>query len=116
MKNNIDMEINIDNPIRYKTDDRKFREFLADKTIPPGAKLIIFNLIYRAGTKNYAFPSQSRIAMDIGLSDRQVRYHLKTLKEKKIIWWKKGATNPANQNKLNSNSYYLDNILKIIEI
>ncbi len=116
MENNIDIQINKDVKKIYRPDDTKFREFLADKTIPAGAKLIVFNLIFRAGTKNYAFPSQSRIALDVGLSDRQVRYHLKTLKEKRIIWWKKGAINPTKGNRVNSNSYYLDNILRIIEI
>ena len=95
----------------YKSNKFKIEQILANKTIPPGAKLVLFNLLHRAGGKNYAFPSQKRIASDIGLGDRQVRYHLELLSKKGVIRWIRGAKNPRTGNKVNSNRYDLSSIL-----
>ncbi len=96
----------------YRINKFKLDPILADKMIPSGAKLVLFNLIYRAGIKNYAFPSQKRIASDIGLGERQVRYHLELLHKKGIIRWSRGgAVNPKTGSRVNSNSYNLSNIL-----
>lgn len=95
----------------YRINKFKLDLILANKTIPSGAKLVLFNLIYRAGIKNYAWPSQKRIAIDIGLGDRQVRYHLELLSKKGIVRWIRGAKNPKTGSKVNSNRYDLSNIL-----
>lgn len=98
----------------YKVNAFEFKAILADKTIPPGAKLVLFNLQHRLGGKMFAFPSQKTIGKDIGLSDRQVRYHLKTLKNRGIISWSRGTYNPKTGNRLNSNHYDLTKILQTV--
>lgn len=35
----------------YKINKFKLEQILADKTIPPGAKLVLFNLFHRKGGK-----------------------------------------------------------------
>lgn len=102
--------------IIFITDKLKMEPILANKKIPPGAKLILFNLIHRAGKKNYAFPSQKTIAKDIGLGERQVRIHLKKLNEKGIIKWNRGAINPKTGFQVNSNNYDLSSVLIAIEV
>lgn len=101
--------------IIFRPNKVKLDAVLADKDIPPGAKLILLNLIYRAGRKNYAFPSQKTIGKDTGMGDRQVRNHLNLLKKRGIIEWNRGALNPKTGNRLNSNNYNLSSILWSIE-
>lgn len=103
--------------IIYKVNKYRYAAILADKSIPPGAKVILSNLKFRCGGKYYAFPSQMTIARDIGLSDRQVRYHLQLLHQKKIITWtRQGAENPKTKNKVNSNKYDLSRLMDRIEV
>jgi len=106
----------MENKTIYTLDGEKFAMILADKTIPSGAKLLLFNLIYRLGGKDHAFPSQRRIADDIGLSERMVRYHLDLLRKRNILYWKRGAYNPRKKNMLKANEYHLGRILKRKEI
>lgn len=94
----------------YVNNKFKLEQILADK-IPPGAKLVLLNLLHRTGGKNYAFPSQKTIGKDLGMGDRQVRNHLKVLREKGYITWSRGAENPKTGSRFNSNSYDLSSIL-----
>ncbi|KKQ92221.1 MAG: hypothetical protein UU16_C0035G0034 [Candidatus Woesebacteria bacterium GW2011_GWA2_40_7] len=97
---------------KFKLDTYTFKKVMQDKNIPPGAKLVLYNLISRLGGKNYSFPSQERIAKDIGLSARQVRNHLVALRRRGLITWKRGAFNPKTKGKLNSNQYDLSELLE----
>lgn len=101
----------MENTNRYKISYQKVTAIMSDKTIPSGAKLVLYNLISHLGGKYFSFPSQITIAKDLGLSDRQVRYHLKLLKQRGIIDWSLGATNPKNNHILNVNKYNLTHIL-----
>lgn len=105
----------MESKVIYKIDKLKFEEVLRDKSIPSGAKLVLHNLLFRAGIKNFCFPSQKKIAFDIGLSERQVRNHLALLNNKGIILWSRGAINPKNGERLNSNRYDLSKIMRRTE-
>lgn len=98
--------------IIYVRDLLKFQAFLSKKDIPAGAKLVMDNLLYRAGGKDYAFPSQEKIGVDIGLSARQVRNHLTLLHKRGYITWTRKAYNPKIKTYVNSNKYDLSSILK----
>lgn len=102
---------NMEKETIYVNNKFKLERILADKTIPPGAKLILLNLLHRKGGKNYAFPSQKTIARDIGLGERQIRNHLMLLREKGVISWSRGAKNPKTGSMVNSNNYDLSNLL-----
>src|SRR5215467_11402179 len=47
--------------------------------LSPGAKLTYAMLLKYAWQNDYCFPGQERLAKDMGLSDRSVRTHLKSL-------------------------------------
>lgn len=95
----------------YKINKFKLQKILANKKVSSGAKLVLMNLLFRTGGKNFAFPSQIRIASDLGLSARQIRNHLSVLKSHRILKWEKGAYNPKTKSKINSNKYDLSEIL-----
>lgn len=105
----------MENDFIYKVNKPVYERILADKTIPSGAKVVLSNLIYRSGLKDYAFPSQRRIAKDVGLSDRQVRNHLRLLFRREIITWSKGAVNPKTGTRFNSNKYDLTYVLQRVK-
>jgi hypothetical protein len=96
---------------RFKLNTFVFRKVMQDKTIPSGAKLVLYNLINRLGGKNFSFPSQNTIATDIGLTERQVRNHLVLLRKIGILSWSRSAFNPKTNKNLNSNRYDLSRIL-----
>ncbi len=86
---------------RYKLNHEKFNKVLEHKKISSGVKLLLFYLNKRRGYKLYCWPSQRRIANDLGVSSRQVRNQLKVLKDLKILVWKKGRVVYIKEN----NSY-----------
>jgi DNA-binding MarR family transcriptional regulator len=96
---------------KFKLNIFVFQKIMQDKTIPSGAKLVLYNLKSRLGGKNYSFPSQETIAKDIGLTARQVRNHLALLRKRGILTWKRSAFNPKTKSRLNSNQYDLSAIL-----
>ncbi len=89
--------------IRYKLNWDMFNKVLAHKKISSGVKLLFLYLNKRRGYKLYCWPSQRRIANDLGVSSRQVRNQLKVLKDLKILVWKKGQTVYLKE----SNSYHV---------
>ncbi len=97
--------------IFYKADKDRVAELLADRSIPPGAKVIILNLIYRLGGKTYSYPSKSKIGKDVGLGSRQVANHLNILKEKGYITWTRGGVNERTGKSFGSNKYFLTNLI-----
>lgn len=62
-----------------------YKEFMEMKELTAGTKLTLFALIGRLGGKRYCWPSQQTIAYTIGISDRQIRTHLKKLQEEGFI-------------------------------
>lgn len=105
----------MESKIIYRIDKLKFEAILRDTSIPSGAKLVLHNLLYRAKINSFAFPSQKRIAFDVGLTERQVRNHLSLLNNKGIVPWSRGGINPKNGGKFNSNRYDLSKIMRRIE-
>lgn len=95
----------------YSLNKDKFKKILSNPKIPSGAKLVLYNLIERLCGKRYCWPSQKRIAQDVGLSERQVRYHLAKLKNMGIIYWKKGSINPEKGYPIKANEYDLSRML-----
>lgn len=105
----------MENKVIWKIDKLKFEFVLRDKSIASGTKLVLHNLLYRTGTKNYCFPSQRKIAFDVGLSEKQVRNHLALLVSKGIVIRSRGAINPKNGERVNSNKYDLSKIMRRIK-
>lgn len=95
----------------YQINKKVLTAILADTTILPGAKVVLWSLINRLCGKNYCYPSQSLIAHDTAIGERHVRNHLKTLTEKGVIVWTRGANRPNGKGKANSNRYDLSKIL-----
>lgn len=54
---------------------------LTNKKLGSGAKLCYAMLLKYAWQNNYCFPGQVRLGVDMGLSDRMVRSHLKELEK-----------------------------------
>ena len=96
----------------YVVNAYELKIVLANKKVTTGAKLVLLNLSSRLGGKDYCFPSQETIGKDLGLSARQVRTHIKTLVDKRIIFVKKRALNQQKEKHMYSNEYNLTNILK----
>jgi DNA-binding transcriptional regulator YhcF (GntR family) len=94
----------------------KVKMVLEDRKLSSGAKLVLYNLMSRLHKKKYCWPSQERIAKDIGLSSRQVRNHLEELKRRNLLNWQKGGkTYKGTQEEYatRSNKYDLSPVLSI---
>src|SRR3977135_4470629 len=52
---------------------------LKSKKLSSGDKMTFAMLLSYAWQNDYSFPGQKRLAQDLGLSDRSVRTHLKSL-------------------------------------
>jgi DNA-binding transcriptional regulator YhcF (GntR family) len=95
----------------YQINKKMLTGIIADKTISPGAKVVLWSLINRLCGKDYAYPSQRVIALDTALGERQVRNNLKKLHEKGIIVWVRGSNRANGKGRANSNRYDLSKIL-----
>src|SRR3954453_19769719 len=58
---------------------------LKSKTLSAGDKMPFAMLFSYAWQNNFCFPGQQRLAEDLGLSDRSVRTHLKSLEAAKLL-------------------------------
>lgn len=74
---------------KFQINQKNFGEFLSDREINSGAKLVVFALIRHLGGKRYCWPSQKNISEYIGISDRQVRTHLKMLEDNGYVTLRK---------------------------
>lgn len=101
---------NKDTIIRYRIDKNKRAKFFNSK-LPTGAKLVYRSLLDHLFGKDYCWPSQKRIAKEVGLSKRQVGYHLETLKKAGFLTWKKGGKRSDGTGYI-SNTYNLRWILE----
>lgn len=80
---------------------------LKSKQITPAAKLTYAMLLSYAWQNDYCFPGQTRLASDIGVTDRSVRTYLKELEEKGLLTIKQ-------QGQGRPNMYYLDLKAKLL--
>lgn len=62
------------------------------KTLSMGAKVLYPRLVLYAGKDGVCFPSQERLAEDIGVSARQVRRYLEELHDARLIDWERTKT------------------------
>jgi len=69
---------------------------LRNKALTPYAKLAYTVLLSYAWDKNYCFPSQERLAEDIGIAKRSVVKVIQELKQKKMIKVKKRGLGKPN--------------------
>lgn len=80
---------------------------LKSKKISPAAKLTYAMLLSYAWQNDYCFPGQTRLASDIGVTDRSVRTYLKELEEKGLLKIKQQGQGKPNM-------YYLDLKAKLL--
>lgn len=81
---------------------------LKSKKISPAAKLTYAMLLSYAWQNDYCFPGQTRLADDIGVTDRSVRTYLKELEEKGLLKIKQ-------QGQGRPNMYHLDLTAKLLK-
>src|SRR5437867_8930186 len=72
------------------------RYVLKDKKLSFGARLSYAVLLSYAWQEDSCFPGQTRMAEDLGTTDRSVRTFLKELKERGYITWKQQGLNKPN--------------------
>lgn len=100
----------------YVPDKKKLATVLAtpSQLLNAGAKLVLLHLITYTGKHYYCWPAQKTIANKLGMSDRQVRYHLTDLINAGVIEkLKKGYRVPlsAGGNYSRSSTYDLSAVL-----
>ncbi len=82
---------------KYQLNQKRYSEFLGNPKITSGAKLVVFALIRHLGGKRYCWPSQENIGAYIGISDRQVRTHLKFLENQNFVFLKRTEEVPIRE-------------------
>jgi predicted transcriptional regulator len=80
------MKNKIEKVTLYKVNEAGLEHILRRKEIPSGAKLVLLRLINRLKRKRYCWPKEETIGKEVGLSERQVRTHIKTLKRVGCFW------------------------------
>jgi biotin operon repressor len=74
---------------------------LKSKTLSAGDKMTFAMLLSYAWQNDYCFPGQERLAKDLGLSDRSVRTHLKSLQAQGLLAIKRRGQGKTNIYELN---------------
>jgi len=69
---------------------------LRDSKLSIGARITYAMLLKYAWQDDFCWPAQAKIADDLGLKARMVRYHLDELKKNKLIDWKRQGLNRPN--------------------
>ena len=71
---------------------------LKSKKLSYGDKMTFAMLLSYAWQNDYCFPGQERLAQDLGLSDRSVRTHLKSLEANELLTIKRrgGRARPTS--------------------
>jgi hypothetical protein len=69
---------------------------LENRDLTLGARMTYSMLLKYAWQKDFCWPAQERIAVDLGVSDRSVRTFLKELRENHLITWKQRGLNKPN--------------------
>ena len=74
---------------------------LESSVLSPGAKLAYAMLLKYAWQHDYCFPGQTRLAKDMGITDRSVRTYLQELEANGVIGIKRRGMNKPNLYVLN---------------
>src|SRR3954471_12178507 len=74
---------------------------LRSKKLSAGDKMAFAMLLSYAWHNDYCFPGQDRLAEDLGLSDRSVRTHLKSLEATGLLSIKRRGQGKTNIYELN---------------
>ena len=74
---------------------------LRSSKLCPGDKLAFAMLLSYAWQNDYCFPGQERLAKDMGLSDRSVRTHLKSLQTNGLLTIRRRGQGLTNIYELN---------------
>jgi len=69
---------------------------LRNSKLSIGARITYAMLLKYAWQDDFCWPAQAKIADDLGLKARMVRYHLDELKKHKLIDWKRQGLNRPN--------------------
>lgn len=98
--------------IFLRGNDRIDRVFAHDNSeIPSGAKLVFMCLLSLADKKGVCSLTQRHISRSIGISERQVRSHLKKLGDSGVIQKLKKKPKKTPSNYPPSNSYDLSHVI-----
>ncbi len=74
---------------------------LRSKKLSAGDKMTFAMLLSYAWQNDYCFPGQQRLAQDLGLTDRSVRTHLKSLETNTLLAIKRRGQGKTNVYELN---------------
>ena len=74
---------------------------LKSKKLSAGDKMTFAMLLSYAWQNDYCFPGQERLAQDLGLSDRSVRTHLKSLEANGLLTIQRRGQGKTNVYELN---------------
>ena len=74
---------------------------LKSKKLSSGDKMTFAMLLSYAWQNDFCFPGQERLAKDLGLSDRSVRTHLKSLEAQELMTIKRRGQGKTNIYELN---------------
>ena len=74
---------------------------LKSKKLSAGDKMAFAMLLSYAWQNDYCFPGQQRLAQDLGLTDRSVRTHLKSLETNGLLAIKRRGQGKTNVYELN---------------
>jgi DNA-binding transcriptional ArsR family regulator len=74
---------------------------LKSKKLSAGDKMTFAMLLSYAWQNDYCFPGQERLAQDLGLTDRSVRTHLKSLEGSGLLAIKRRGQSKTNIYELN---------------
>jgi DNA-binding transcriptional ArsR family regulator len=74
---------------------------LRSKSLSPGDKMTFAMLLSYAWQNDHCFPGQERLAADLGLTDRSVRTHLKSLERHRLLAIRRRGQGKTNVYELN---------------
>jgi hypothetical protein len=69
---------------------------LENTDISLGARMTYAMLLKYAWQKDFCWPAQERLGLDLGLKSRMIRYHLDELRKAELVDWKRQGLNRPN--------------------
>ncbi len=69
---------------------------LENTNLSLGARLTYAMLLKYAWQKDFCWPAQERLGLDLGLKPRMIRYHLDELRKAELVTWKRQGLNRPN--------------------
>jgi hypothetical protein len=82
-------------------------KFVRNPEVSRGAKALLFDILFYAGTDGMGFPSQQKLSADLGVSTRQIRFDLAELKRSKVLFWERGGSGSSNRYTFSEEIYFL---------